>query len=102
MQAVAFKAAGAAPAPTAPGSLTATTISSSQINLSWTASTESGGTIASYLVERCSGAGCSSFAQVGSYSSTTYSDTGLASGTSYNYRVRAQDTAAIWDHIPPP
>ena len=92
MQAVAFKAAGAAPAPTAPGSLTATTISSSQINLGWTASTESGGTIASYLVERCSGAGCSSFVQVSSTPSTTYSDTGLASGTSYNYRVRAQDT----------
>jgi fibronectin type 3 domain-containing protein len=94
MQAMAFKAAGAAPAPTAPGSLTATTVSSSQINLGWTASTESGGTIASYLVERCSGAGCSSFVQVGSTPITSYSDTGLASGTSYNYRVRAQDTAS--------
>ena len=94
MQGVAFKATGAAPAPTAPSSLTATTISSSQINLGWTASTESGGTIASYLVERCSGAGCSSFVQVGSSASTSYSDTGLASGTSYSYRVRAQDTAS--------
>ncbi len=93
-QVVAFKAAGAAPAPTAPGSLTATTISSSQINLSWTASTESGGTIASYLVERCSRAGCTSFAQVGSTASTSYSDAGLASGSSYSYRVRAQDTAS--------
>ncbi len=94
LQVVAFKAAGAAPAPTAPGNLTATTISSSQINLGWTASTESGGTIGSYLVERCSGAGCSGFVQVGSTGSTTYSDTGLASGTSYSYRVRAQDTAS--------
>jgi hypothetical protein len=94
MQGVAFKAAGAAPAPTAPGSLTATTISSSQINLGWSASTESGGTIATYLVERCSGAGCSSFVQVGTSASTSYSDTGLASGTSYSYRVRAQDTAS--------
>jgi len=93
LQVVAFKAAGAAPAPTAPGNLTATTISSSQINLGWTAATESGGTIGSYLIERCSGAGCSGFVQVGSTGSTTYSDTGLASGTSYSYRVRAQDTA---------
>ena len=94
LQGVAFKAAGAAPAPTAPGNLTASTISSSQINLGWSASTESGGTIGSYLIERCSGAGCSGFVQVGSTASTTYSDTGLASGTSYSYRVRAQDTAS--------
>jgi Fibronectin type III domain len=94
LQVVAFKAAGAAPAPTAPGNLTASTISSSQINLGWTASTESGGTIASYLVERCTGTGCSGFVQVGSTASTTYSDTGLASGTTYSYRVRAQDSTS--------
>ena len=94
LQVVAFKAAGAAPAPTAPGNLTASTISSSQINLGWTASTESGGTIASYLVERCTGAGCSGFVQVGSTASTAYSDMGLASGTTYSYRVRAQDTTS--------
>ena len=94
LQVVAFKAAGAAPAPTAPGNLTASTISSSQINLGWSASTESGGTIGSYLIERCSGAGCSGFVQVGSTASTTYSDTGLASGTSYSYRLRAQDTVS--------
>src|SRR2546430_1925578 len=40
MQVVAFKAAGGTPTPTAPGSLTATAASSSQINLTWTASTE--------------------------------------------------------------
>jgi hypothetical protein len=62
-----------------------------QASLSWTAATEPGGTISSYLIERCSGAGCSSFAQVGSSTSTTFNDPGLASSTSYSYRVRAQD-----------
>jgi chitodextrinase len=93
MQLVAFKAAGAAPAPSAPSNVVATVISSSQINVGWTASTEVGGTISSYLVERCQGAGCVSFAQVGTSTGTNFSDTGLANGTSYSYRVRAKDTA---------
>jgi hypothetical protein len=92
-QIVAFKAAGAAPAPSAPGNLSASPASSSQINLSWTASSETGGTVAAYLIERCSGAACSNFAQVNTTTSNSFSDAGLASGTSYSYRVRAQDTA---------
>jgi len=93
MEVVAFKAAGAAPAPTAPGGLVASPVSSAQINLTWTASTETGGTVSSYLVERCVGAGCTNFVQVGTTGATSYSDAGLASGTSYSYRVRGQDTA---------
>jgi hypothetical protein len=93
MQLVAFRAAGAAPAPTAPTNLAATAVSSTQINLSWTASTEAGGTISDYLVERCAGAGCTNFLQVNTSATTTFNDTGLSSGTSYSYRVRAQDTA---------
>src|SRR5882762_8850502 len=96
MQVVAFKAAaGGAPTPTAPGNLTATAASSSQINLAWTASTEVGGTISGYLVERCQGAGCISFAQAGSSTTTTFNDTGLTASASYSYRVRASDTANI-------
>jgi hypothetical protein len=69
-----------------------------QIRLSWTPSAEIGGsvlagTISSYLVERCEGTGCNSFAQLGTTAATTFSDTGLSGGTTYNYRVRAQDTA---------
>ena len=45
----------AAPTLTAPGSLTATSVSASQINLAWTAATETGGTISAYLIERCQG-----------------------------------------------
>ena len=77
--------------PTAPANLTATAASSTQINLSWTAATESGGTISSYLVERCQTAGCSNFVQVGTSTTTTFSDTGLTGSTSYSYRVRASD-----------
>jgi Fibronectin type III domain len=92
MQMVAFKAAGAAPAPSAPANLSTAVISSSQINLSWSASTESGGTIANYLVERCQGAGCTAFAQIASSTTTTFNDTSLAPSTPYVYRVRAKDT----------
>jgi fibronectin type 3 domain-containing protein len=63
-----------------------------QTTLSWTASTESGGTIANYLVERCQGVGCTSFAQIGTTALNTYNDTGLTAATSYSYRVRAEDT----------
>jgi hypothetical protein len=64
-----------------------------QTTLSWTASTETGGTISQYLVERCQGSGCSTFAQVGTTASTTYGDPGLTASTSYSYRVRAEDAA---------
>ena len=47
-----------------------------------------------YRVERCQGAGCSNFAQVGTPSGTTFGDSGLLAGTSYSYRVRATDAAA--------
>jgi hypothetical protein len=63
-----------------------------QINLNWTASTDNVG-VASYLVERCAGSGCSNFAQIGTTASTSFSDTGLTTGMSYSYRVRASDGA---------
>jgi YD repeat-containing protein len=78
--------------PTAPSSLTATAASSSEIDLSWGASTDNAG-VTDYYVERCSGASCSNFVQVGTTSSTTYPDTGLTAATSYSYRVRATDAA---------
>ena len=51
------------PPPTAPTNLSATAASSSQINLSWTASTDNVG-VTGYRVERCQGAGCTTFAQI--------------------------------------
>ena len=79
--------------PTAPSNLTATAISGSQINLGWTGSTDNVG-VTGYLIERCQGAGCTTFAQVNSVTATTYSDASLAPGTSYSYRVRASDAAS--------
>jgi chitodextrinase len=98
MQMVAFRAAASAPPPdtqppTAPSNLTATAASSSRIDLSWTASTDNVG-VTSYLVERCQGAGCSTFTQIATTPSPAYGDTGLSASTTYSYRVRASDAAA--------
>jgi len=72
-------------APSAPSGLTATATSSSQINLSWTASTDNVG-VTGYDVYRGG-------TLVGSTASTTYSDTGLAASTAYSYAVKAKDAA---------
>jgi hypothetical protein len=96
MQLAAFKAATVGtitPTPTAPSALTATASGAAGINLSWTAATETGGSIAQYLVERCQGAGCSNFAQIATATSTAYADASLNGSTSYSYRVRAKDAA---------
>lgn len=66
--------------PAAPTSLTATTISSSQINLGWTASTSSGVTYTVYS---------GSTAVVSGLVGTSYSATGLTSSTAYSYTVVA-------------
>ncbi len=90
---VAFKAApgaGDTSPPTIPADLTAGAVSSSRIDLAWTASTDDSG-VAGYQVERCAGAGCANFALVGNASGSAYSDTNLAGGTTYLYRVRAYD-----------
>src|SRR5439155_15802110 len=78
--------------PTAPSNLAATAASGSLINLAWTASTDTVA-VAGYLVERCQGAGCSNFAQVGMTTTASYADNGLLGATSYSYRVRANDAA---------
>lgn len=77
-------------APGAPSGLSATATSSTNVNLSWSASTDNVA-VTGYLLERCQGSGCSSFAQIAAPSGTTYSDAGLTASTSYSYRVRATD-----------
>lgn len=78
--------------PTAPTGLTATTVSATQINLAWTAATDNVG-VMGYRVERCQGGGCSNFAQIATLATTTFSNTGLTAGTTYQYQVRAVDAA---------
>src|SRR4029077_3827821 len=78
-------------APTALNGLSATAASASQITLAWNASTDNVG-VTGYRVERCQGVSCTTFAQIATPTTTSYSDTALAAG-SYSYRVRATDAA---------
>ena len=71
--------------PSVPGGLAATAASSSQINLSWNASTDNVG-VTGYRIYRAG-------TQVGTASSTSYQDTGLNGGTAYSYTVAAYDAA---------
>ena len=77
-------------APSVPTGLSATPVSATQINLAWSASTDNVG-VTGYRVERCLGATCSNFVQVGTPTGTSFDDTGLAAATTYRYRVRAAD-----------
>ncbi len=74
-------------APAAPINLTASAVSSSRINLSWTGSSGATG----YIIQQ-SLSGTTGFTQVGTTSggtSTTFDQTGLSAGTTYYYRVIA-------------
>jgi hypothetical protein len=70
---------------TTPTNLVATPISSSQINLSWNASTASGG-VTGYTVYRDGTA-------IATVTTTTYGSTGLSANTSYSYDVVALSAA---------
>jgi len=76
--------------PTVPTNVVATPISPTQINLSWTPSTDNVA-VTGYRVERCTGASCSNFVQVGTPAGASFSDTSLTNVTTYRYRVRARD-----------
>jgi glucose/arabinose dehydrogenase/chitodextrinase len=78
--------------PTAPSGLTASAVSSNQVNLSWTASNDNVG-VSGYQLERCQGAACTLFAQIATPTGTTFNDAGLAASTTYSYRVRASDAS---------
>jgi chitodextrinase len=71
--------------PTVPANLLASAVSTSQINLSWTASTDNKG-VSGYKVYR-------NGTQIATATTASYSDTGLAASTSYIYKVAAYDAA---------
>ncbi len=75
-------------APSVPAGLSAPSVTSSSVTLTWTASTDNAGGsgIAGYDVYR-------NGSLVGSPTSVGYTDSGLSAATAYNYRVRARDNA---------
>ncbi len=76
-------------APTTPNGLAATASSTTQITLTWSASTDSGGSgLAGYRIYRNGGA-----TQIGTSTTTGFVDSGLTAGTAYTYVVRAIDNA---------
>jgi hypothetical protein len=85
-----------AAAPTAPSGAAATATSSSQISLSWTASTAGTGCSITYTVFRSTTSGftAGSGNQIASgLTTTSFSDTGLAASTTYYYLVEGVDSA---------
>jgi chitodextrinase len=71
--------------PSVPTGLTATAVSSAQINLSWTASTDNVG-VTGYNIYRGG-------TKVNTTTTTTFQDGGLAASTTFNYAVAAFDAA---------
>src|SRR5579859_8098837 len=71
--------------PSTPTNLTASATSSSQVNLSWAASTDNVG-VSGYNIYR-------NGAKVGTTSATTLTDSGLTANTTYSYTVSAFDAA---------
>ncbi|MDU0199713.1 chondroitinase-B domain-containing protein [Paenibacillus sp. MAH-36] len=72
-------------APTVPTGLSASAVSSAQINLTWTASTDNVG-VTGYDVFRDG-------SLIGSTATTSYSDSGLSASTTYSYTIKAKDAA---------
>jgi hypothetical protein len=99
------------PPPAAPSGLIANSISSSQIDLSWTdnSADEDG-----FKIKRCEGLGCTPSSVVATVGAgvTSHNDTGLSANTTYEYVVVAfnaggesdpsNQASATTDPIPPP
>jgi hypothetical protein len=76
--------------PSAPESLVVTTSSISAISLSWSSSTDTGGSaLVGYIVYR--GTSASSMLEVATTTNLTYVDSGLSASTTYYYAVAAYD-----------
>jgi hypothetical protein len=83
-------------APTIPASLTASATGTSTISLSWAPSTDSSGPgVAGYNIYRCTGAPCTPSTLIGTSTTASYGDSGLAASTTYTYTVTAYDTLGL-------
>ncbi|OGY95676.1 MAG: hypothetical protein A2611_02750 [Candidatus Komeilibacteria bacterium RIFOXYD1_FULL_37_29] len=72
-------------APSAPTNLTANPVSASQINLSWTTSTDNVG-VTGYSIFRNN-------TKIANVTTNTYHNTGLTASTTYSYTIKAYDGA---------
>lgn len=79
---------GGAPPPAAPTSLSAVAASSSQVTITWADNSDDEN---GFSIERCQGAGCSNFSEIGrtGADAVSFSNAGLTAGASYSYRVHA-------------
>ncbi len=75
------------PAPPAPANVSATVVDGGHIRLDWTDTT---GSNTGFVIERCQGAGCTAFAEIGAVGDVgTFTDDTVCPGQSYSYQVRA-------------
>ena len=79
-------------APTAPTNLAAPSATSSSISLTWNASTDNVG-VTGYQVLRAPGTSGGTFTQVGTSTTTSFTNTGLTASSTFRYQVRATDAA---------
>ncbi len=77
--------------PTAPTNLAGNIVNSTQVSLTWTASTDNVG-VAKYIVYRAP-AGSASYSVVGTATAAAYTDTTTTASQSYSYYVVASDQA---------
>jgi titin len=80
-------------APSAPTSLVVGTVTASSVALSWT---DTASNATAYELQRCTGSGCSSFADLSASlasNAVSYADGSVAAGTTYRYQVRATNSA---------
>ncbi|WP_083802260.1 cellulose binding domain-containing protein [Micromonospora sp. ATCC 39149] len=78
--------------PTMPGAPTASGTTTTQTTLTWAPSTDNFA-VTRYEIYRAPGPAGGTFTQVGTSTTTTFTDTGLAPATTYRYQVQARDHA---------
>lgn len=84
--------------PGAPTGLTVTIVSTTALDLSWTAPSDPGETaITGYQIEVNSGSGWSVLVADTGNTNVTYSDTGLTANTNYTYRISAINSIGTGD-----
>ncbi len=82
--------AAAAVVPADPSNLVASVLTSTQVSLAWS---DNSNNETSFSIERCSGSGCTGFAEIATTAAnvTSYADTGRSPSTIYRYKVRAHN-----------